>query len=76
MSLIEEIIVAEACTTTSPDGDVTIHATRLDGTALLITKPNPTKLAELRKAESDEKKQEDYADWLRRRGNRTGIRIG
>lgn len=41
----------------------------------MITKPNPTKLAELKKGESDERKQEDYRDWLRRRGNRASQRI-
>ncbi len=68
---VEEIVVDFVYETESDEGDKTIHAYALDGRILLITKPNPTKLAELKKGISDESKQEDYADWLRRGGNRT-----
>jgi hypothetical protein len=49
---VEEVVVDFTYETESPDGDKTIHAYALDGRILLITKPNPTKLAELKKAEA------------------------
>ncbi|HZW85020.1 MAG TPA: hypothetical protein VFE91_03850 [Nitrososphaerales archaeon] len=67
---VEEVVVDFTYETESPDGDKTIHAYSLDGRVILITKPNPAKLARLKQAESDEKKQEDYSEWLRRGGNR------
>lgn len=72
---VEEVVIDFYYQTRSEDGDETIHAYAIDGRILLITKPNPTKLAELKKGASDEKKQEDYAEWLRRRANTTEIRI-
>ena len=61
--------------TVSEDGDKTIHAYDLNGNIYRLTLPNPKKLAELKKGASDESKQEDYGDWLRRQGNRTGLGV-
>jgi hypothetical protein len=49
---VQEVIVDFIYETESREGNRTIHAYALDGRILLITKPNPTKLAELKKAES------------------------
>lgn len=68
---VKDILVDLAYETESADGDRTIHAYSLDGSIYRLTKPNPVKLAELKKEASDESKQADYAEWLRRRGNRT-----
>ena len=68
---VEEVVVDCWFEEKKENGDMVIHAYALDGRILWITKPNPTRLAELKKAASDEKKQEDYSEWLRHRGNRT-----
>ncbi len=68
--LFEEVVIVGSYETESKDGDKTIHATLLDGTILLLTKPNPTKLEKLKQAKSAETLQEDYADWLRRQLDR------
>jgi len=67
---VEEVVIDFSYETTSEEGDKTIHAYALDGRILLITKPNPAKLVELKKAESDGRVTEDYSEWLGRRGNR------
>ena len=49
---VQEIVIDFLYETESDEGDKTIHAYALDGRIFLITKPNPAKLAELRKAEA------------------------
>lgn len=71
MNEIEEIIVDYLFEQRENNGDATLYAFAIDGRILLLTTPNPAKLAELKKAISDESKQEDYSEWLRRQGNRT-----
>ncbi len=60
--LVEEVIMTSYIVTTSRDGDETIHADLLDGTILLVTKPNPSKLAELKKGASDESYHRKHSD--------------
>jgi hypothetical protein len=72
---VKDITIDFSYETTTQDGDKTTHAYDLKGNIYRLTLPNPAKLAELKKAASDESKQEDYADWLRRRGNSTRSRI-
>jgi hypothetical protein len=50
---VEEVVIDFSYETESEDGDKTMHAYSIDGRILLITKPNPWKLEQLRKA-SDE----------------------
>lgn len=69
---VKDITIDFSYETVSEDGDNTIHAYDLNGNVYRLTKPNPTKLAELKKGASAESKQEDYSEWLRRRGNSTG----
>ena len=66
---VKDIVIDFVYETESRDGDKTIHAYDLKGNIYRMTKVNPTKLAELKS--SNESKQKDYRDWLRRRGNRT-----
>lgn len=63
---VEEVVVDFWFEEEAKDGDKTIHAFALDGRILLITKPNPTKLAELKKASDESKQGEqlDYSEWL------------
>jgi hypothetical protein len=49
---VQEIVVDFTYETENEDGDKTIHAYSIDGRILLITKPNPTKLARLVEAET------------------------
>ena len=49
---VEEFIVDFTYESEADDGSKTLHAYAIDGRVLLITKPNPTKLAELKKAEA------------------------
>lgn len=73
-SPVKDIVIDFSYETETEDGDKTIHAYGLNDNIYRLTKPSPAKLAELKKEASDESKQEDYADWLRRRGNRTKTR--
>jgi hypothetical protein len=66
---VKDITIDFSYETVSEDGDKTIHAYDLKGNIYRLTKPNPTKLAELKRVESHESKQEDYSAWLQRRGN-------
>jgi hypothetical protein len=68
---VKDITIDFSYETTEEDGSRTIHAYGLNGNIYRLNLPTPDKLAELKEAESDESKQEDYSDWLRRRGNRT-----
>ena len=61
-NVIEEVIMTRFVVITSRDGDETIHADLLDGIILLITKPNPSKLAELKKGASDESYHLEHSD--------------
>jgi hypothetical protein len=72
---IKDITIDFSYETNSEDGDKTIHAYDLKGNIYRMTLPNPDKLAALKKEASDESKQEDYADWVRRRGNRTRVSV-
>ena len=49
---VQEIIIDFSYETQNEDGDQTIHAYTLDGRILLLTTPNATKMAELKKAEA------------------------
>ncbi len=60
--IIQEVVAINYCETENEDGDKTINADLLDGTVLLITKPNPSKLAELRKGASDESYHLKHSD--------------
>jgi hypothetical protein len=71
---VKDITIDLSYVTTTEDGDKTIHAHDLKGNIYRLTLPNPSKLAELKKEASDESKQEDYAEWVRRRGNSTAPR--
>jgi hypothetical protein len=68
---VKDITIDFVYETVSEDGDKTIHAYDLKGNIYRLIKPNPTKLAQLKSEASDESKQEDYSEWLRRGGNRT-----
>ena len=68
---IKDITIDYFYETTEEDGSKTIHAYGLNEVVYNLNLPKPDKLAELKKTTSDEKKQEDYSEWLRRRGNRT-----
>ena len=69
---VKEITIDYTYETTEKDGSKTIHAYALNGNVYNLNLPTPDKLAELKKMVSDESKQEDYRDWLRRRGNSSG----
>ena len=68
---VKEVIIDFIYETEEPDGSKTTHAYDLNGNIYRLTKPNPAKLAELKRGESDGNLQEDYADWLRRRVDNT-----
>ena len=61
-SRFEEVIATSYCEMESEEGDKTVHAVLLDGTVLLVTKPNPRKLAELMKGASDESYHRGHSD--------------
>ncbi len=49
---VEEVVIDYLFEESKDNGDKTIHAFAIDGRIFMLTKPNPTKLAELKKAES------------------------
>ncbi len=71
---VKDITIDFSYETITEDGEKTIHAYDLKGNIYRLTLPNPRKLAGLKAQASDEKKQEDYSDWLRRRGNSSRTR--
>ncbi len=66
-NLVQDIAIDFYFEIESEDGDKTISATGLDGKIYRLTKPNPEKLKALKEAVSDESKQMDYLEWLRKR---------
>lgn len=66
---VEEVIVDYFFEDQSENGDIVLSAFALDGRIIQLIKPSPKRLERYRKSESDDTKQEDYEDWLRRRGN-------
>jgi hypothetical protein len=49
---VEEVVVDYWFEHDAEDGTKTIHAFAIDGRIFMLTKPNPSKLAELKKAEA------------------------
>lgn len=70
---LKEIVIDFSYETETADGNKTIHAYDLKGNIYRLTKPNPTKLVQLKSEASDESKQEDYSEWFRREGNSSNM---
>ena len=62
---VKDITIDYLFETTEDDGSKTFHAYGLNGNVYNLNLPTPDKLAELKKT-TDEPKQEDYSEWVRR----------